>query len=63
MPEQIKRFMDKMASGRLWLTIISGIVFAWSSVNGKLDSQAISAIISMVFVSYFQRNDRNGKPS
>lgn len=50
--------MDKLLSGRLWLTIITGVVFAYSAIVGKLDSQAVSAIVSMVFISYFQRQDR-----
>ena len=52
--------MDKLLSGRLWLTIITGVVFAYCAVVGKLDSQAVSAIVSMVFIAYFQRQDRNG---
>ena len=56
-----KEHIDKILSGRFWLTIIAGGVFAWASVKGKINAEAISAIISMVFISYFQRQDRNGK--
>jgi hypothetical protein len=54
---------DKLLSGRLWLTIIAGLVFGWCSIKGTLDSQAVSAIVTAVFMSYFQK-DRgdNGKP-
>ena len=52
--------ISKLLSGRLWLTIITGVVFAYCAVVGKLDSQAVSAIVSMVFIAYFQRQDRTG---
>jgi hypothetical protein len=50
--------MNKVLSGRFWLTIISGYVFAYCAVKGVLSSEAVSAIVSSVFVSYFQRTDR-----
>ena len=53
--------MDKLLSGRLWLTLITGVVFAYCAVVGKLDSQAVSAIVSMVFVAYFNKYDRTKK--
>ena len=52
--------VDKILSGRLWLTIIAGGVFAYCSVAKILNAECISAIVSMVFISYFQRSDRNG---
>jgi len=56
----LKPIIDRIGSGRFWLVIISGWVFAWASVHGKLTPEAITAIVTMVYVSYFQRNDRNG---
>jgi hypothetical protein len=53
--------MEKILSGRLWLTIITGAVFAYCSFTKILNAECISAICSMVFISYFQRTDRNGK--
>jgi hypothetical protein len=54
----------KLLSGRLWLTIIAGVVFGYCSIRGTLDSQAVSAIVTAVFMSYFSRDrkDENGKP-
>jgi len=52
--------MAKILSGRFWLTIITGIVFAYCAIKGKMSGEAISAIVSMVFIAYFQRSDRNG---
>ena len=56
---------DKLLSGRLWLTIISGLVFAYSVYARILNAEATGAIITMVFVSYFNRdktedNKKNG---
>jgi len=65
--DNLKNILNKLGSGRLFLTIVAGVVFAWCSLHKILEAQAISAIISMVFISYFQRSDRgngNGpKPS
>jgi hypothetical protein len=46
----------KLLSGKFWLTIISGLVFMYGTYKGILGGEAVSAIISMVFISYFQRN-------
>ena len=54
---------SKLLSGRLWLTVITGLVFAWCAWSKQLNSEAVCAIISTVFVSYFTRDrasDNNG---
>jgi uncharacterized membrane protein len=51
---------DKLFSGRFWLTIIAGVVFGYTSVMKILPPEAVASIITMVFVSYFERKDRNG---
>ena len=50
--------IDKLISGRFWLTIIAGIVFAYATIKKMLPPEAVSAIVTMVFVSYFDRKDR-----
>ena len=50
--------MGKLLSGRFWLTVVSGAVFAYATYANILDSQAVSAILVMVFISYFQK-DKN----
>ena len=50
--------VDKLLSGRLWLTIITGLVFAYAVYTKLLSAEATATIITMVFVSYFQRADR-----
>ena len=56
-------FIRQATSGRYYLTIIGGIVFAYSVYKGILDNQATSAILTMIFISYFQRNRPEEKPN
>jgi aspartate/tyrosine/aromatic aminotransferase len=49
---------DKLLSGRFWLTIITGIVFAYAVWKRILNAEATATIITMVFIAYFQRQDR-----
>ena len=48
----------KLLSGRFWLTIISGLVFAYVACTRILPPEATAAILTAVFTSYFQRSDR-----
>ena len=54
----MKGVLEKICSGRFILTVICGGTFAWLSISGKLDAAASSAIILLVFKSYFERTDR-----
>ena len=58
MNEYLKHILTKLTSGRWILTVIGGGVFAYATHNGLIDKQAITAILAMIFISYFQRNDR-----
>ncbi len=49
---------EKLLSGRYLLTIICGVVFAYCSVRKIMPIDATISIISMVFISYFNRHDR-----
>ena len=51
--------MSKLFSGRFVLTVVCACVFGYDAVMGKIPVDAIVSIITMVFVSYFQRQDRN----
>jgi len=54
--------LNKMLSGRYYLTVIAGIVFVYATYVKLLNAEAVAAIITMVFVSYFNRQDRkNGE--
>ena len=50
--------LSKLLSGRFLLTVITGAAFGYTVINKLLPAEAIAAIISMVFISYFNRSDR-----
>ena len=52
--------LGKLGSGRLWLTLVAGYVFAYCSVTKILTADVVATIVTAVFLSYFQRSDRNG---
>ena len=51
--------LDKLFSGKFWLTIITGAVFAYAVVKNILSAEATASIVAMVFVSYFNRKENN----
>ena len=53
--------VTKITSGRYYLTLVGGLVFAYAVHAKVLDNQATAAILTAIFMSYFQRTDRNGK--
>jgi len=53
--------LTKLLSGRWILTVICGVVFVYCAINKLLPKEAVISIITMVFVAYFDRNDRNGQ--
>ena len=56
----LDKHLPKLLSGRYYLTLIGGIVFAYATWKRVLEPQAISAILTMVFISYFQRKREEG---
>ena len=50
--------LAKLLSGRYLLTLITGVVFAYAVHSKLLNAEATATIITMVFISYFQRTDR-----
>ena len=53
-----QKTIDKILSGRLWLVLITGIVFAYATYAKILSGEAVSAIVVAVYTSYFGRSDR-----
>jgi hypothetical protein len=50
------QFLIKALSGRYVLTVVCAFVFAYCAVKGKIPVDATVAILSMVFISYFNKN-------
>jgi len=53
--------LNKLLSGRFFLTIVCGVVFAYVAMKKIIPPEAVVTIITMVFVSYFDRKDRKDK--
>lgn len=56
-----EKLADKLLSGRYYLTLVGGIVFFYSVWQKIMPPEATSAILTAIFMSYFQRSDRNGQ--
>ena len=54
----MKEVLLKLGSGRFLLTVIVGVVFAYTAIDGTLPSEATASIITAVIVAYFNRSDR-----
>ena len=52
--------MNKLLSGRYVLTVITGLVFDYVACTGIMEAKEVGIIVTAVFISYFQRTDRNG---
>lgn len=55
------KIIDKVLSGRYFLTIIGGLVFLYVAINKMMPPEAVASILTAIFMSYFNRADRNGK--
>ena len=53
-----KEIIEKMLSGRYFLTVVGGIVFAYAVYSKILPGEATSSILTAIFMSYFNRPDR-----
>lgn len=53
-----KLVIDKVLSGRYFLTVVCGAVFAYMCYSGKFEAVGAAAIITAVFKDYFDRKDR-----
>ena len=59
MHDILKRITDKLTSGKFLLTLIAGMTFFYAVRHKMLEAQAISSIVTAVFLSYF--NKQNGE--
>lgn len=52
----MKEILEKILSGRFILTVICGIVFAVVALYKIIPPDAVIAILTLVFMAYFQRD-------
>ena len=52
------KLLSQITSGRFILTVICGVVFAYATIAKIIPPDAVISILTMVFISYFQRTDR-----
>ena len=50
--------LDKLSSGRWILTVLGGVAFLYCVFTKQLEPATITAILMLIFQSYFQRTDR-----
>lgn len=50
---------EKLLSGRFWLTMIAGFVFAFTACSKLLSTEAVASILTAVFTSYFLRRRKD----
>jgi hypothetical protein len=60
MEEIIKIVVTKFMSGKFILTIIGGITFCMAVKAKMLSPEAVTSILTMIFVSYFQKQKGGG---
>lgn len=55
-----KEIVEKISSGKFWLTIICGVVFAYVSIKKIIPADAVVPILTMVFMAYFSKAPQSG---
>jgi hypothetical protein len=53
--------MNKLLSGRYFLTLCAGVAFVYLACVGKLDQQTSALIIVMVMKDYFSKGQTDGR--
>ena len=48
--------MNKLTSGRFLFTVVTAMVFAWSSVYDLLSSEQVVSVVMLVVAFYFHKN-------
>lgn len=59
----LERALTKITSGQWLLTVSGAFVFAWMACHGDLPSEAVTALLGMIFTSYFRRERSAEVPS
>jgi hypothetical protein len=51
------KVLDKIFSGRYFLTVCAGVAFVWLAVLGRLSAETVSMIIVIIIKDYFTKKD------
>ena len=51
----MEKILAKLTSGRFWLTLVSGITFAYATYARILPDEVVATLLTMVFTLYFTR--------
>ena len=51
----IYTIVRKLTSGKFWLTMITGVVFAFSVIKQIIPADNVDAIVVLVFMAYFSK--------
>jgi len=51
--------MNKLLSGRYFLTICAGVTFVYATWAKILPAEAVASIISVVVMAYFSKKENN----
>ena len=54
---------EKLLSGRYFLTVVAGLVFAYAVYSKLLNAEATATIITMVFMAYFSKDRSKDVPN
>jgi hypothetical protein len=57
--EKNMKWLDKIASGQFWFTIVTAVVFAYAVSTKLLNGEQVYGIIMLVISFYFNRNKTN----
>lgn len=55
----MNRVVQKLTSGQWILTIAGAWTFAWMACHEQLPAEAVTALLGMIFTSYFKRERNN----
>ena len=54
--------INKLFSGKYFLTVVTGLVFVYAACNKLIDNDVIATIVAMVFSLYFSRKNGEQPP-
>ena len=53
-----EKIINKLMSGKYFMTVVTALVFGYMAVTGMLDKQVVDDIIKLVFMFYFLKETK-----